>query len=81
MHALVRRRGPLLPTGERVKGCTRFVPEAGLGVESNLHVRAELASSMAQREQRVTPLEVFFDVVFVFAITQVTLLMSDDPTW
>jgi low temperature requirement protein LtrA len=36
---------------------------------------------MAKREQRVTPLELFFDLVFVYAITQVTLLMSDDPTW
>jgi low temperature requirement protein LtrA len=36
---------------------------------------------VAQREQRVTPLELFFDLVFVFALTQVTLLMSDDPTW
>ena len=36
---------------------------------------------MAEREQRVTPLELFFDLVFVYAITQVTLLMSDDPTW
>jgi low temperature requirement protein LtrA len=36
---------------------------------------------MAQREQRVTPLELFFDVVFVYAITQVTLLMSNDTTW
>jgi low temperature requirement protein LtrA len=36
---------------------------------------------MAQREQRVAPLELFFDLVFVYAITQVTLLMSDDPTW
>jgi low temperature requirement protein LtrA len=36
---------------------------------------------MPQREQRVTPLELFFDLVFVYAITQVTLLMSDDPTW
>jgi low temperature requirement protein LtrA len=36
---------------------------------------------MAQREQRVTPLELFFDLVFVFGLTQVTLLMSDDPTW
>jgi low temperature requirement protein LtrA len=33
------------------------------------------------REQRVTPLELFFDLVFVFAITQVTGLMSEDPTW
>src|SRR6266545_3414301 len=36
---------------------------------------------MAQREQRVTPLELFFDLVFVYAITQVTQLMSHDPTW
>ncbi len=32
-------------------------------------------------EERVTPLELFFDLVFVFAITQVTQLVSDDPTW
>ena len=36
---------------------------------------------MTEREQRVTPLELFFDLVFVFAITQVTSLMSADPTW
>jgi low temperature requirement protein LtrA len=35
----------------------------------------------AAHEQRVTPLELFFDLVFVFAITQVTSLLSDDPTW
>jgi low temperature requirement protein LtrA len=33
------------------------------------------------REERVTPLELFFDLVFVFAITQVTTLLSNDPTW
>jgi low temperature requirement protein LtrA len=33
------------------------------------------------REQRVTPLELFFDLVFVFGFTQVTTVMSDDPTW
>ena len=32
-------------------------------------------------EHRVTPLELFFDLVFVFALTQVTILLSDDPTW
>jgi low temperature requirement protein LtrA len=32
-------------------------------------------------EQRVTPLELFFDLVFVFAFTQVTTVLSDDPTW
>jgi low temperature requirement protein LtrA len=32
-------------------------------------------------EQRVTPLELFFDLVFVFALTQVTGYVSSDPTW
>jgi low temperature requirement protein LtrA len=32
-------------------------------------------------EKRVAPLELFFDLVFVFALTQVTQLMSDNPTW
>ena len=32
-------------------------------------------------ESRVTPLELFFDLVFVLAITQCTALMSHDPTW
>jgi low temperature requirement protein LtrA len=32
-------------------------------------------------EQRVTPLELFFDLVFVFAITRVTSLMAHDLSW
>ena len=32
-------------------------------------------------EHQVTPLELFFDLTFVFAITQVTILLADDPTW
>ena len=32
-------------------------------------------------EEKVTPLELFFDLVFVFAFTQVTGLMADNPTW
>jgi low temperature requirement protein LtrA len=32
-------------------------------------------------EQKVTPLELFFDLVFVFAFTQVTGLMAAHPTW
>jgi low temperature requirement protein LtrA len=35
----------------------------------------------AEDEHRVTPLELFFDLVFVFGITQVTTVLSDDPTW
>jgi low temperature requirement protein LtrA len=39
------------------------------------------ADQPVEREQRVTPLELFFDLVFVFAITQVTQLMVDDLSW
>jgi low temperature requirement protein LtrA len=35
----------------------------------------------AEREQRVTPLELFFDLVFVFGLTQVTTVLSNDATW
>jgi low temperature requirement protein LtrA len=31
-------------------------------------------------EHQVTPLELFFDLTFVFAMTQVTVLLADDPT-
>jgi low temperature requirement protein LtrA len=34
-----------------------------------------------EREQRVTPLELFFDLVFVFGLTQVTTVLSHNPTW
>jgi low temperature requirement protein LtrA len=32
-------------------------------------------------EERVKPLELFFDLIFVFAVTQVTGLIVEDPTW
>ena len=34
-----------------------------------------------EEDKRVTALELFFDLVFVFAITQVTGFVSADPTW
>jgi low temperature requirement protein LtrA len=36
---------------------------------------------MPPQERRVTPLELFFDLVFVFALTEVTTFLADDPTW
>jgi low temperature requirement protein LtrA len=41
----------------------------------------EAAPRTDDTEKRVAPLELFFDLVFVFALTQVTLLMSENPTW
>jgi low temperature requirement protein LtrA len=38
-------------------------------------------TAVLREEERVTPLELFFDLVFVLAITQCTALMADEPTW
>ncbi len=35
----------------------------------------------ADADERVTPLELFFDLVFVFAVTQVTQVIADEPDW
>jgi low temperature requirement protein LtrA len=37
--------------------------------------------AVEHEEARVTPLELFFDLVFVFALTQVTAMLADEPTW
>src|SRR5687767_5594821 len=42
--------------------------------------RRRLTPALREGEQ-VSPLELFFDLVFVLALTQCTQLMSDDPTW
>jgi low temperature requirement protein LtrA len=40
-----------------------------------------VSEQIAESEHRVTPLELFFDLVFVFAFTQVTTLLLEDVTW
>jgi low temperature requirement protein LtrA len=42
--------------------------------------QSRLGATLREGE-RVTPLELFFDLVFVLAITQCTALMSHQPTW
>ena len=40
-----------------------------------------MAATAVDHEHRVTPRELFFDLVFVFAFTQVATLLADDPTF
>jgi low temperature requirement protein LtrA len=40
-----------------------------------------MAATTVDHEHRVTPRELFFDLVFVFAFTQVATLLADDPTF
>jgi low temperature requirement protein LtrA len=43
--------------------------------------RPRRLGAVLREESRVTPLELFFDLVFVLALTQCMALMADDPTW
>jgi len=43
--------------------------------------RTRRLTAVMRDEETVTPLELFFDLVFVLALTQCTALMAADPTW
>ena len=48
---------------------------------SSQSAQAPRLAAVLREGERVTPLELFFDLVFVLAITQCTALMSAEPTW
>ena len=43
--------------------------------------RGSRMATVMREDERVTALELFFDLVFVLALTQCTTLMSHDPSW
>jgi len=43
--------------------------------------RTPRVTAVRREEETVTPLELFFDLVFVLALTQCTALMAADPSW
>jgi len=50
-------------------------------VSSSAPPRGRRLGAVLREGTQVTPLELFFDLVFVLAITQCTALMADSPTW
>jgi low temperature requirement protein LtrA len=50
-------------------------------IHSTARTRAPHLTAVPRSEERVTPLELFFDLVFVLALTQCTALMAATPTW
>ena len=50
-------------------------------VSSSSRLHAPSLTTVMRSEDRVTPLELFFDLVFVLVLTQCTALMAADPTW
>ena len=57
----------------------RLTGRGPMATEARHHL-PRISAGLRESEQ-VTPLELFFDLVFVLAITQCTQLMSDHPTW
>jgi hypothetical protein len=55
--------------------------DAGMAAGEQTHHPAPETQATEGEEERVTPLEPLFDLVFVLAITQCTALMSHDPSW
>jgi low temperature requirement protein LtrA len=51
------------------------------GMATAASARTPRVGAVRREGERVMPLELFFDLVFVLAITQCTALMSDHPTW
>jgi low temperature requirement protein LtrA len=51
------------------------------GVSSADETRTPRLTAVMREGERVTPLELFFDLVFVLALTQCTALMAATPTW
>ena len=50
-------------------------------METGIETRRLRLGAALRQQDRVLPLELFFDLVFVLAITQCTALMSRHPTW
>ncbi len=48
---------------------------------TDTRAQASRLSAVLREGERVMPLELFFDLVFVLALTQCTSLMSHNPTW
>jgi low temperature requirement protein LtrA len=50
-------------------------------VSAATRIRRPHLTTVLRDDGRVSPLELFFDLVFVLALTQCTALMADEPTW
>ncbi len=50
-------------------------------VSATARIRRPHLTTVRRDDDRVSPLELFFDLVFVLALTQCTALMAHEPTW
>ena len=50
-------------------------------MSTTTRIRRPRLTTVLREDGRVSPLELFFDLVFVLALTQCTALMAHEPTW
>ena len=50
-------------------------------MSTTARIRRPHVRTVLRDDERVSPLELFFDLVFVLALTQCTALMAHEPTW
>ena len=50
-------------------------------MSASTRIRRPRLTTVRRDDDRVSPLELFFDLVFVLALTQCTALMAHEPTW
>ena len=50
-------------------------------VSATARIHRPRLTTVRRDDDRVSPLELFFDLVFVLALTQCTALMAHEPTW
>jgi low temperature requirement protein LtrA len=80
----MRRDCGLRCTGLSLVGCAcnyKLREKIAAMSTEGVPIRGRRLTAVARREETVTPLELFFDLVFVLALTQCTALMAADPTW
>ena len=82
LGSLPRRQAvELITQGHDVLFGDEELVDQPLAPDSPRRRRRPQINAESRFEERVKPLELFFDLVFVLAFTQCTALMSDDPTW
>ncbi|MFG2054823.1 low temperature requirement protein A [Micromonospora sp. NPDC048930] len=72
---------PVLAQLALLAGAAGAMALADATVFGRRHRRLHAQIAHAHEQVGVTPKELFFDLVFVYAFLQVAALMSDDPSW
>src|SRR6266540_2102496 len=71
----------VLITASEGSGATQPPASMAGAMATDTQAQASRLSAVMREGERVMPLELFFDLVFVLALTQCTALMSHHPTW